>query len=100
MRRTPKVETGIGQVVVNGTMLYGRWECRYVWLEPDAGPPRREDQTWTVRVGLDEYEGLGVFPYQRVTLQVGTSEPRPCYLKRKDDYPPWTVLTFDLMQRR
>jgi hypothetical protein len=100
MRRLPKVETGVGRVVIGGMILYGRWEYRYDLAESEGVVARRERQSWTVRVGLDEYDRLGLHPYQRVTLQVGNGDEVACYFKGQKDYPPWVVLTFDLMQRR
>src|SRR4051812_9289778 len=99
MPRVPKVETGVGRVVIAGAVLYGRWEYRYDLAQTEGVAARRERQSWTVRVGLDEYERLGIHPYQRVTLQVGSGQPMTCYFKSQSDYPPWVVLTFDLMQR-
>jgi hypothetical protein len=83
--------TGSGPVGIGRSQLWALWEYNY----EDGDDGRPCNRRWIVRVSLDEAEGLGLFPYQWVHLQLpGRRVVRALYQGGKDA-PPFMLLTFE-----
>src|SRR5581483_4553767 len=88
-------ETGTGPVRINGTAVYALWVYESVPGSAGAGGRR-----WRVRMSVDEYDALGVHPYQRVRLQLPRRGEESVYFKAERSAPPWVWLEFDTDVRR
>jgi hypothetical protein len=86
-------ETGTGPVRINGTAVYALWVS-------ESGPEPAGRRRWRVRMSVDEYDALGVHPYQRVRLQLPRRGEESVYFKAARAAPPWVWLEFDTDVRR
>jgi hypothetical protein len=82
--------TGIGPVAIGTTSAYAYWE--YLYDEDDTG--RQRNRRWTVRVSLDEFDRMGLHPYQRVRIRLPNGLGAEAFFRGHRDFPPYTVLTF------
>jgi hypothetical protein len=97
---TARSETGTGSVRINGTAVYALWVYEYVPEPAAAGGPAQRGRRWRVRMSVDEYDALGVHPYQRVRLQLPRRGEESVYFKAERASPPWVWLEFDTDVRR
>jgi hypothetical protein len=91
MPQTLHRQTGTGPVGIGPSRLYALWEYRY---EP-ADDGRHQARQWTIRLSLDEYESLGLFPYQWVRLQLPGRPAVSAFFQGGQDFPPFILLHFE-----
>jgi hypothetical protein len=90
MPQTLQRQTGTGPVVIGHSRVYAHWE--YHSQPSDA---IRRGRQWTVRISLDEYDRLGLFPYQWVPLQLPGRPAESVFFQGGRDDPPYVLLDFD-----
>jgi hypothetical protein len=91
MPQTAHRLTGTGPVGIGPTQLYASWE--YCYEEADDG--QKCNRKWTVRVSLDEADGLGLAPYQWVHLQLPGRRATRAFFHGGRETPPFMLLTFE-----
>jgi len=91
MPLTLQRQTGSGPVGIGPSQVYARWE--YETEEADDGTPVH--RRWTVRVSLDEFESLGLMPYQWVRVHLPGRGPVRAFFAGSRDEPPYAHLRFE-----
>jgi hypothetical protein len=91
MPQTLRRLTGTGPVGIGRSQIYALWE--YHFERGDDGKPT--NRRYTVRVSLDEADGLGLSPYQWVPLQLPGRPLIRALFQGGREAPPFVLLTFE-----
>lgn len=71
-----------------GAVAFGRRQL-YAYVEPGAAAGG-----WRVRVGLDEFDGLGLHPFQWVMVRLPRRGEEALYFAGLREQPPFVWLDF------
>ena len=100
-----QTENGVGLVRINGQSLWALWVYEYAHESMGLGDrdgkglPHR-DQSWRIRLRIDDFEALGVRECEPVRVKLPRRGEEGAYLTGRRTTPPFVWLELGKDMRR